>query len=54
LHALVSRFIFKLAVPAAEMSAHTQVVNRPLWMKEIEKGPQVPLLFRRADEGAAY
>jgi hypothetical protein len=49
LHALVSRFAFELAVPASEMSAHTEVVTRPLWKNESEKGPQVPLFIRRAE-----
>jgi hypothetical protein len=50
LHALISHFAFTLAVPPSEMSAHTEVVTRPLWLKELEKGPQLPLLVSRAEE----
>jgi hypothetical protein len=49
LYVLLSRLAVELAVPIEEMSAHTAVVTRPMWMKELEKGLQVSLLVRRAE-----
>jgi hypothetical protein len=32
------------------MGEHSEVVTRPLWKKESEKGPQLPLLVQLAEE----
>jgi cytochrome P450 len=35
-----------------DQDEHTLVVTRPIWTKEREKGPQLPLLVSRVDAGA--
>lgn len=46
LFALVRAFEFELAVPAADITSRTRIVQRPLLRSEMEKGSQLPLLVK--------
>ena len=46
LFTLLRAFEFELAVPVADISKRTAIVQRPIILSEKDKGNQMPLLIR--------